>query len=383
MRGAVIGIRTTGGQLYRFMEALRASHLPAAGQYCKDGVFHAQIRAGDYKQVCAIAKTHGMELETEYRKGLRFHFHRVKYRYGLLLGMFLAIFLLAYFSNTVVKVEIYGNEQVSTAQIADSVEAAGIRVGAFIPGIDFRMCELQVRLAVNELSWVGIRHTGGRIVVDVAEGTPKPEMQHTRLPSNFVATEDALLLSVRSYDGMQMKLEGDSVRKDEIIISGVLEDSFGCTTLHHAWGEAIGEFQRTVVFRQPLEEERRIEAPAQQYRLLSLFGHRFPLYLGDIQLETYSYEESETAFSCLGKALPISIVHTAYTPFSYVTQSYTEAEATALLAEQTARYEKNFLGNYEIMSRKETAGTAEGCVSCEVSYVLRGEVGTIREIFIK
>ena len=383
MLGATVCIRAEGVQLAGFMQALREAGIICAGQHCRQGAFHATIPAGSLKKVRRLAEQSGITLTVTSRRGLRFTLYRVRFRYGAALGMLGVLLVFFCVSNLIVKIEVTGNCTVPEAQIRRVLEEIGITNGAWIPGIDFRMCETRLRLAVPELRWAGIRHTGGRVVVDVAEATPQPRMLHDRVPCNYVATRDACIQKIMPACGMVLCQVGDGVRAGDVLISGVLEEDTGVVSYYHASGTVTGVYQEDVTFAQPMVEELRISEEPERRRMLSLFGQRIPLYFGNVQLPMYDYGESETRFSLFDREIPIGIIHCTYTPYSYRICAYDRQEAEQLLEQKYLQYEQNFHSQDQIQDRTLEFRQEDSVIYCDVRYVISGEIGTIREIFIK
>ena len=383
MPGARVSIRAEGADLSGFMQALREQGVLCGAQHCREGAFYATLPAGSLKKARHLAEIHQMQLTVTERRGLRFSFYRIRFRYGAALGLLGILLVFFWVSNLIVKVEITGNVTVPEAQIRRVLEEIGIDQGAWIPGIDFRMCETRLRLAVPELRWAGIRHTGGRVVVDVAEATPQPGMVHDRVPCNYVATRDACIQKIMPACGMVLRQVGDGVKPGDVIISGVLEEDTGAVSYFHASGSVTGVYQEEVTFAQPMAEELRIPEEPVRRRMLSLFGQRIPLYFGEVQLPAYAYGESETRFSLFSREIPIGIIHCTYTPYGYRICAYDRQEAEQLLADRCIQYEQNFHGEDEIRDKQVEFRQEDGVVYCDVRYVMCGEIGTIREIFIK
>lgn len=378
---ARLWICVEGDALIPFLNEIRTNAIYCKGQRCSANQLRAQIKASQLEHLQKIAVKHHLDVTIEKKRGIRYHFYRVKYRWGLVMGFLLFAAILFYFSNTIVSIEISGNETVSTAAVENALAEVGVEEGAFLPALDLRSCELDVRLLIPELNWVGIRHTNGRVVVDLTEATAPPERIASHIPTNLVATKTAYLETVRCYDGDILKNRGDTVREGELILTGIREDERGNVTLHHADGIAIGVYKETTELFQPYVEEVRMHEDEIHRTGLLFFGRRFTL--GAPGLTDYAYAESESPFYVLGHAIPIGLVHMTYQPYGYEIRTYSGEEAQAMLTRQQARYEEAVYQNCEILDRVLTYSEEENGLRCQISYVIRGEIGAIREIFIK
>ena len=127
-----------------------------------------------------------------------------------------------------------------------------------------------------------------------------------------------------------------------------------------------------------------MEEPLLTRARLVAFGHAVPLFFGEAPRPTdYAYWEAETPFRVLGKELPIGLRHSSYQPYSYTIRQYTPDEAAALLVQKRERYEAAVYANCEILEREIEELDGESMRTCQISYQIRGEIGAIREIFIK
>ncbi len=183
--------------------------------------------------------------------------------------------------------------------------------------------------------------------------------------------------------GMVLRQVGDGVKAGDVLISGVLEEETGAVSYFHASGSVTGVYQETMTFAQPLAEELRIPEEPVRRQVLSLFGQRIPLYFGEVQLSMYEYAESETRFSMLGQEIPMGILHCTYIPYGYRICAYDRQEAEALLREKCTQYEQNFHSSDEIQDKTLEFRQEDSVIYCDVRYVICGEIGIIREIFIK
>ena len=381
----VVSIEVTGANLYKFVNAVRDEHIVCTSQKCKDGCFYAEILGGDLKRVQAIADECGAELRILKKKGLRFKAYAYRFRIGLIIGLIGALCLVFYFSNTVITIEVNGNSIISEKQVLTALSEMGVQKGTFIPDINFYSCEQQLRLSIPELSWVGIRHTGSRVVVDVEEAVEKPQMVNDDIPCNIVAARDAQIVQIQVYMGRQVKKRWDGVKRGDPIISGIVEDEKGHILKKHAMGKVRGIYFDRQIFVQPFKEQSQVyTGESDRRRYFDFFGLKIPLTLGGEEYDAYDYSESENRFSFFGIELPLGIVHTEYRPFEYRDVSYNREQAEDILRSKTAIYEKNFLSNDDIiiLDRRIERVVSEDCIEYHVEYKVEGDIGEDSEIYI-
>lgn len=125
----------------------------------------------------------------------------------------LSVGIIAFLNDRVMMIEIGGNETISDSRIISLLEDTGISIGSRISDIDLRQAERRIKGMDKDVGWIGIRHTGSRVVVEISELTEPPKMQSKNTPCNIVASRDAQIKNVRLYSGMLVPMVGDGVKR--------------------------------------------------------------------------------------------------------------------------------------------------------------------------
>lgn len=374
----------TGGKLYSFVNAMQAEGICCRGQQCQGNIYRFRIYHQSRKAVERLAAQYGVTLQLTPRRTLRQLLHLYRFRFGIPVGVLLGLGLSFYCSNVVMTIDVIGNESISETEILSILGENGIRRGAWIPSVDFSSCEHLLRADIEELAWVGMRHTGNRLVIEVMERTPMPEMLEDRTPCNVVAARDAQIVSFTVQSGQVARLVGEPVRKGELLINGVILDEVGHVAIHHAMGSVIGIYEQEEVFSCPYTQQmRRPTGEKTTRKSLDLFTWHLPLgkgenpYADSIQTTSYNW------FSLFGKELPIGIYRETYHEYRVRELTLTPEEASVNLQEQVQRYEENFLFDAEILDKKTTALETEDGIQWTVTYTLQGEIGMQQELYLQ
>lgn len=383
LRGC-IKINASGKKLYSFINMIHNGRICCFEQYCRKNIFYANIYRHDLKTVRSFANECGVELkyceyETVSKKIIRY-----RKRIGIFFGILIAAAATLYFSNIVVTIDIQGNTSVSDKVILAALEELDIKQGSYIDDINFTYCEKELRLMIDKVSWAGIRHTGNRIVVEVTELVEKPEMLQDRMPCNVMADKSAQITYTSVYDGMLMRIVGDYVMQGDMLISGVVEDSTGHVTKHHAMGKIVGIYEETAVFTGEYKEE--LYQPTgniSNEKYLKLFNIKIPLFISKNDYNTSNDEVSERKINFLGKSLPIGIIREKITETKLSVHEYTDEELDADIMGKIYLYEKNFLNDVKMISREIKSEKNENSLVYTVTYTLEGDIGAQHEIFIK
>lgn len=384
LRGCV-KISAEGRQLYRFINQIHDSRICCFGQYCRKDVFYGEIYRRDLPHVTEMAEELGIELKSREYRTVSSVMLRYRRRIGLLIGLIIAFSAAIYFSSVVVTIDIMGNTTVPDEDILAALADMDIKPGTPLRDIDFHICENELRIRVDGISWAGIRHTGNRVVVEVTEIVPKPEMLRDRVPCNIVSSHEADITYTSVLDGMLMHKVGDHVPAGELLISGIVGYGNGNTYLHHARGEIRGEYEETVTFSAPRAETVRVPTGrTKKQRHLRLFSLEIPLYIGSNDYDDFNETYSESSIGLFGKELPIGMNSTYIEETEPIVTEYSDAEFEDILREKMFLYEKNFLsGDTVIISRDIQKKLTDDGMSYAVTYRIEENICESREIFIK
>lgn len=387
MRNQILGsvkINAKGRDLYGFINAVHERRISCFKQYVKRDSFCAEIYRSDLKRLEDIAEKYSIEISCFEYDTLSTEVIRRRKRFGIIIGLILVIAASAYFSNVIVTIDIQGNENISDEIILSALNEIGIHKGTPFRQIDYVNCENQLQYMVEGLSWTGMHRTGHRLVVEITEMVPKPDMLHSRIPCNLVAARDAEIVYTTILDGQLMHKVGDYVMKGDLLVSGVTGDDTGHTTLHHAMGTVLGIFKDEALFTGEFERERLVQTGRNDIRRrLWLFSLDIPLYLGSNNYELFSEERVIKPLKVLGITLPISVAEYRYSEYVRKETTLSYEELTDELMEKVYIYEKNFLSDYEIIERSITPKEKDGTLTLNVAYRLKGDICSQKEILIK
>ncbi|MFR3811715.1 MAG: sporulation protein YqfD [Ruminococcus callidus] len=265
-------------------------------------------------------------------------------------------------------------------EIKAVLEDCGVQQGSWIPGIDFAHCEHTLRSTMDELAWVGMRHTGNRLVVEVMERTPEPEMQNTRKPlehhripgwSNCFIFD----LSWTAHENRRRSGTGD------LLVSGLYTDETEHTGIKHAMGSIIGQYKQTEKFTCTYEQNC-ADLPETRRTSTWICSPDIPLGSTEPPFDDYIRTSGYHWFSLFRERTSHRHIQKHFTNTTSRTFILTPAEAAQNAEEQIQRYEDNFLSQVEILDKKTTALETESGVEYTVTYTLQGEIGVQQELYL-
>lgn len=369
-----------------FINSLKKSCISANHIKYKDGKIIGCIYNSDFEELKRIGTLHSAQISILIKKGAIFTAHKYQKRIGLVIGFILSVFMVAYLSNVVMIIEIYGNQTVSDKEVLSLLNDTGIHIGTLISAQDLRNAERQIVSSSDNISWIGIRSSGSKLQVEIREMDTAPEVVQENIPCNIVATKDAQIVDIKNvYAGMLVQMLHSGVKKGDLLISGTFEDGKGGVYYVHSRGEIIGKYNEQVVFKQAFSEETALFEETHTKKALHFFGIKIPLSISSAKFENYEYDEEITYLKLLDIQLPIGMIYSEYRPYRTETVQYSDEQVKAILTKKISLYEYNFLENEDIQVIDKTVNyeEANGILYAIVNYTLEGNIGISKEIMVK
>lgn len=213
--------------------------------------FSASIFSAE--RIYSLAKSSNIPISIIKKKGIPFVFSKYRKRYGLFLGLGLSLFLMFYAQLFVWKINISGNNEMTTAEIENALSQCGISVGTFIPEIDNRTYANRLLMNCPRLSSAAISINGTQVFVSVLEKTPVPDFVEREGYSNVIASRDGVILDIDAADGTPMVSEGEAVYKGQLLINSFMESKNGTYRPTRARGYVYAAVRESFVTEIPME----------------------------------------------------------------------------------------------------------------------------------
>lgn len=135
----------------------------------------------------------------------------------------LSILLVYLLSQILWSIEVEGNRYYSQEAILEYLDENHVYPGMFYKNIDYRSIEELLRLAYKDISWVSLERKGTRLFVNLRESSATSMVKDILSePAHLVASRNGIIESIITRRGTPMVKAGDTVRKGDILISGIL-----------------------------------------------------------------------------------------------------------------------------------------------------------------
>lgn len=314
---------------------IKSGFLPETHQRCAI----ADVSASDYKFLRPLAKKSGLKLKIKKKSGFIFFLKKYKKRIGLFLGVFVFFATIHMLSLYVWVVRVQGNVNLTESEIQTAVSDLGLKPGILKKYIDTSEIEHATMIHFNNLSWVSVNIEGCFATILVNESFEPPEIVPKDKPCNIKARCPGQILRMEVYSGQQEVKNGDAVVEGQLLVSGIVDDTLGRTSINHADAKAIAATTYEVKNNVSLYTTEKSETGEKfSNRRLHILGLDIPITFQIKPQENYEVTTSTDILKVYGIPLPISIYKENWL-------EYDETAKTLSIDEARALAEKNFEEN--------------------------------------
>ena len=300
----------------------------------------------------------------------------VKSHVPSLVALLLAVFVYVYSCDLVFDVRVEGNESVSEEKIIAELESVGFGVGSRWSKTDRNAVELAVLDGSDTLAWISINRQG-RVatvtVIELASGILPPE---DNTPCNIVADRDCVIEEITVVSGTPAVKVGDTVRRGELLISGIVETERGTSyvkaegTVRGRASESVTTEQERTVVKTELSED---GIATVALKILNFRINIFKSY-GN-QHGNYAIIESNKNIVANGVRLPVSIICGKYVLTHEWEQTLSDAELPSAAGLLHTERLNGFLDGKDLISIRTNGRYTDGGYLMESLVVYSAEVG--------
>jgi similar to stage IV sporulation protein len=374
----------TGEFVERFLNLIARERIPVWENAKSGDTYSGCVDVRNYRKLRAHAKKTDVRIRVSEKRGVPFTRYKYRHRHGILVGLMIFAVFLFVMSSFIWRIEVNGNGEVTESSIVQVLENLGIAPGTLRSSIDVRDSERRALLLLHELSWVALNIDGSTIYVEVKERVEPPDMVDPSKPCNIVAAADGQILSLSVFDGQPMVAVGDTVRKGDVIVSGIMQDRRGQNLFRHAQAEATATINYEIEAAIPFAYTTFVETGHTRHRgYLDIMGFQLPLFLPISIPHPYHVEREQNTLTLFGAELPFTYLGEDYILMEETVITLTPEEAKAKALSELNAAEKAKLGTAQI-HEKELIGSAQA-----ENYVLRGEylctmdIALAQEIYVE
>ncbi len=291
------------------------------------------FRLGRLKTLKALCKKEGIEITVKKTGGLPVWLHARRHRYGLMAGVIAALFLVVFMQNFIWRIDVVGNESITTEQILDFLEDYGLFEGSYIPRLNTDKIQNSVLIESDKISWISVNINGNIASVEVREISGAQEDVDSDTPANLVASKSGQIVQVQVLSGNVVVASGDFVEEGELLVSGIFDSKTEGYRVTRAEGKVYAQTSEEFYIKIPYEYEKKVYT-GNEYcdEYLNFFnfsikisknsGNTYALYDKISIVDSYSFLD--------GERLPMSKTTEKYLEYETQTANRTAAEAQEL-----------------------------------------------------
>lgn len=296
------------------------------------------LGTGSFKKLRPPARKSRCRVRILEKKGLPFLLRKYGKRKAFLLGGLIFLAVLNFLASFLWSIEIKGNERVETKSILSFLETMDIKPGVLKYGIDVDKAADRLVLEMSDLAWAGIELRGTKLLIEVSESILPPELVPLHRPCDIVASRDGYIESIVVRQGERKVKAGETVKKGQQLVSGLLENKNDKTQtmLVHSmaevkartWYEVEAEIISVIREKVPTGRVRNI------YKL-DFFSKEIGIPFIKNEFEKYEVTRTRRSLSFGEKlVLPVGLVTEIYSEYNIVDTELDAFTARKLAADR-------------------------------------------------
>ncbi|SHE30466.1 similar to stage IV sporulation protein [Caldanaerobius fijiensis DSM 17918] len=334
-----------------------------------------------------VARKLKLKISIVDKNGYPFLLSKIKRRKVFVFGIIFCFLFVMYISSFIWVIDIHGNEKVSTKTIEEVLARCGVKPGVFKYGIKPSEIERKLLIDIDDLAWAGVMIQGTRISVSVVEKKKPPKVKTDNAPSNIVASKDAIIDRIITFQGDPVVKDGDTVKAGQILVTGIIQREGVPTRFVHSSAiiDARTWYEEEAMI--PIKDSKFVDTDKKMANLwLDVNEKVFPIYVREVPYKYYSKSISRTPILWYGdKKFPLWIVKETYKEKRLVEKSM-PPEVARKKAEEMA-YEKVYKKlphNAIIISKKVIASSVyNGVARAKVLVEVKEDIARQEKIEVK
>jgi len=305
----------------------------------------------DYKK---ILYENGIEAEFSKNKGISEFIFKYSKRWGLFLGIIILFLCVNLSSKIVWRIDIDGNFNTSDEEIVALLDDCGLRLGTYIPKINYDRLHNKFLLKSDKISWISVNVVGNVANVKVKERMKEDEIRPSTY-TNVVAKEDGQIAMVTLYDGAKVINIGDIVKKGDILISGVMDSASLGVRYVHAGGIVKAYVRKNISIKIPMTQQKKMyTGNSYEDKSIKIYAKNINIFKKyrnyDMLCDKIESQENISLFGIC--SLPVTVYKTRYLEYRYDDVSYSQTEAKDLALIELKKNMDLALKDAELISKK-------------------------------
>ena len=318
----------SGKNAEKLLNLFAKNNIKSWNMIYKNGYIKGSVDIASFKRIRTIKKDFNIKIHIESKHGLPFIINKYKKRSGILAGAVLFFIILKVMSLFLWNIEVNGQKYVKAETVISECESLGIHKGMYIKNIDTKNMPQKLVLLNNKLAWASFNIEGSKLTVDISEIAKNSHGKN--MPSNIKSNYDGIITKINASSGDVLVQIGDTVKKGDILISGVKE-SLSSTLFLRSSGEVYATTVEQYSSYKPFKEKIYYSKPKiMERRIISLFNINVPLYFGKIgDIDVLRVKTSNLSIN--KEKLPVALIKAYYKQKTMRETEYKEKDIIEML----------------------------------------------------
>lgn len=272
------------------------------------------VTDNDYKKIKNIKTSYKIKVIRVY--GLLYIKYLIKNYFSFIISFFICIFFFILISNLVLEIDINSSNSNIKKIILEDLKVRGISKYRFKVGYSRRrvIVDQILKEERDTIEWLEIDEYGTKYTINVVERV-KNKKEEECIPSNIVASKDAIITSVEAYSGEVLAYINKSVKKGDILISGNIYNKETVVNTKCSRGRVFGEVWYQVFVDLPKHYHEENVTGNVDRRI----GIEFFNYSSKSKYKTYKRKDIDIYNN---KILPVRLFYTEYLETKVIDKSF-------------------------------------------------------------
>ncbi len=365
----------------RFINLMLKNNIRIWNTKRKGEAIYSCMYMSDYIKIKKHAKKCKCKTRIVQRYGMPKFIRRHSARLGVIIGI--AIFTLAIYimSSFIWSIDIVGIDRVSYSRVSSLLADNGFYVGAFKPKMNYSEITRKVMLSESEIGWMAINVSGTYASVEIKEKANPPKLNDTTSPCNVKAKCDGEIVSINTLKGEAYITAGSGVVKDQLLVSGVINDQLGGISLVHANAEIIAKTTHDCNFTLPKSYTQvNYKDQTKHRKRVNILNLEFPLTISGVDSPYYAVNQKEDCISLFDTPLPVSIVDESVNALDKISFELDEKTAQKIFTTKVYLYELFALNTCKVSDRDFSIKQSADKYECEVKYSTTEDISYTQKI---
>lgn len=349
----------------------------------KDVQLFLNVRIGEFKEVCRIAKKTQCKAKIENKKGFPFLLYKYKKRKIFLILLLIMIILVGISSNFVWNVDIVEENNENMENIAQDIENVGLKTGILKSKINTKEIINKIRLQRNDIAWMGIELKGTNAIVKLVKAEKKPDIIDENEYCSIVSDKAGIITKINAQSGTANVKVGDTIKAGDTLINGWMEGKFTGVRYVHAKGEIEAKIWYTKSKKFLYNTTEKVDTGNVENKY-SIKINNFVINLSKklSKFEIYDTIDAENKFKIFSDFyLPISIIKTTNKEQKEVTKTYNLEEIEKLGVEELQKeLDEEIEDKDKIVNKNVNTYEKEDGIEIFVTYEVLENIGTNEKI---